>query len=340
MKENCDTMYAKAMSSAKFFEVGTRNCAIDDTTNTGSAQREGTHMPNGIKWNDRFSIGVDAIDSAHKRLFTIVGELLSLNEDMAKQQDACKEGIKYFNSYAMKHFAEEEAYMKSVGYAGYAVHKSLHDSLRDDTLPALEAEMEEHDYSKESVRHFLGICIGWLNAHIMIEDYAITGKSPSKWTHLASENDTDSLCKTFINSLETLCHSKAQVVSQHYGGEDFASGKTICCRLAYLAKDKSRLQFYFVFEESLALHTLSAILSQEIAWVDQTAISAMQILSEQFVGTLKRHFMADKKYLLEKSELIDFGQFVRAFDKEYPPYSLLFSVGGKGYCAFCAGDSL
>ena len=293
-------------------------------------------MPNGIKWNDRFSIGVDMIDSAHKKLFTIVGELIGLNEDEAKQRDACKEGIKYFNSYAMKHFAQEEAYMKSIGYAGYAVHKSLHDSLRDDTLPTLEAEMEEHGYSRESVRHFLGICIGWLNAHIMIEDYAITGKSPSKWAHSASENDTDSLCKTFIHSLETLCHAKAQVVSQHYGGEDFASGKTICCRLNYLAKDKSRLQFYFIYEESLVLHTLSAILSQDIVQVNQTAISAMQILSEQFAGTLKSHFMNDKKYLLEKSGQIDFDQFTRALDKEYPPYSLLFSVEDKGYCAFCA----
>ena len=293
-------------------------------------------MANKIKWNERFCIGVDAVDRAHEKLFTIVDELISLNEDAAKQQDACREGIKYFNSYAMKHFAEEEAYMKSIGYTGYAVHKSLHDNLRDDTLPTLEVELEEHDYSKESVRHFLGICIGWLNAHIMIEDYAITGKSPSKWTHSASENATDSLCKTFIGSLETLCHSKAQVVSQHYGGEDFASGKAICYRLTYLAKDKSRLQFYFVFEESLVLHTLSAILSQDIVRVDQTAISAMQIISEQFVGTLKSHFMTDKKYLLEKSDLIDFDRFVRTFDKEYPPYSLLFSVGGKGYCAFCA----
>ena len=293
-------------------------------------------MSNGIKWNDLFCIGVDTIDSAHEKLFSIVGKLISLNEDEAKQQDACREGIRYFNSYAMKHFAEEEAYMRSVGYAGYAMHKSLHDNLRDETLPTLEAELEENGYSKESVCHFLGICIGWLNAHIMIEDYAITGKSPSKWTHPAAESETDSLSKTFIHSLEALCHAKAQAVSQHYGGEDFASGKTICYRLTYLAKDKSRLQFYLVFEQSLVLHTLSAILRQDILRIDQTAISAMQIFSEQFVYTFKSHFMTDKKYLLEKSDLITFDRFVRTFDKEYPPYSLLFSVEGKGYCAFCA----
>lgn len=293
-------------------------------------------MPNEIKWNTRFNIGINTIDKAHERLFTIVGKLISLNEDEQKQQYACREGVKYFKSYAMKHFAEEEDYMRSINYAGYAMHKSLHDDLRDETLPALEAELEEHNYSREAVRHFVGICLGWLNAHIMIEDYAITGKSSSKWLQQAAEDETDALIKTFLHSLETMCHSRAQIVSQHYGGEDFSSGKTLCYRLNYISKDKDSLQFYFAYEESLVLKTLSAILGQDFPKIDQTAISAMKILSEQFVGTLREHFMAGKKFLLEKNDHMTFDQFVRTFDKAYPPYSLLFSTEGQGYCAFCA----
>ena len=102
-------------------------------------------MTKEIKWNDRFKVGVESIDSAHKKLFSIVGKLIALNEDENKQRHACREGIKYFKSYTIKHFEEEEAYMQSIGYLGLAVHKSLHDSLRDKTLPALEAEMEAQD---------------------------------------------------------------------------------------------------------------------------------------------------------------------------------------------------
>lgn len=295
-------------------------------------------MPNEIKWNDRFSIGVDTIDRAHERLFTIVGRLISLNEDETKQQHACREGIKYFNSYALKHFAEEEAYMRSINYPGYTLHKTLHDNLREETLPALEEELEEQGYSKESVRHFIGISVGWLTSHIMREDYAITGKSASKWTHPASDNETDSLSKSIVRALESMCQAKSQIVSQHYGGDDFSSGKTLCYRLTYLAKDKSHLQFYLVYEEPLVLRTLSDILGQDIPRIDQTAISAMKILSEQFVDTVKQHFMVDKKYYLEKNDLMTFEQFVRTFDKEYPPYSLLFRAEGKGYFAFCAID--
>lgn len=293
-------------------------------------------MPKEIKWNDRFCIGVDTVDRAHERLFTIVGKLINLNEDEVKQQHACREGIKYFNSYAMKHFADEEAYMRSINYPGYAIHKSLHDNLRNETLPTLEAELEAQHYSRESVQHFLGICIGWLNCHIMREDYAITGKSASKWTHQAAENETDALSKAIIHTLEAMCQAKSQAVSQHYGGEDFASGKTLCYRLTYLSKDKEHWQFYLVYEESLVLRTLSEILSQELPRIDQTAVSAMKILSEQFVDSIKIHFMSGKKYLLEKNDQMTFDQFVRTFDKEYPPYSLLFSTEGKGYFAFCA----
>ena len=293
-------------------------------------------MPNEIKWNDHFRIGVDAIDKAHERLFIIVGKLISLNETEEKQQYACREGVKYFKSYAIKHFAEEETYMKSIHYAGYAMHKSLHDNLREETLPALEAELEEHDYSMEAVRHFVGICLGWLNAHIMIEDYAITGKRSRKWIEQATEDETDALIRTFLHSLETLCHSRAQIVSEHYDGDDFSSGKTLCYRLTYISKDKDSMQFYFAYEESLALKTISAILGQDFPRVDQTAISAMKILSEQFVSTLKEHFMVGKKFYLEKNDYMTFDQFVRTFDKTYPRYSLLFSSEGKGYCAFCA----
>ncbi len=47
-------------------------------------------MAKEIKWNDRFNVGVESIDSAHRKLFSIVGKLIALNEDEAKQQHAGK----------------------------------------------------------------------------------------------------------------------------------------------------------------------------------------------------------------------------------------------------------
>ena len=184
-------------------------------------------MTKEIKWNDRFKVGVESIDSAHKKLFSIVGKLIALNEDENKQRHACREGIKYFKSYTIKHFEEEEAYMQSIGYLGLAVHKSLHDSLRDKTLPALEAEMEAQDYSTESVGHFLGICVGWLNGHIMVEDRAITGKNPHKWVHQPDDDELENLEKALSQGLESLSQTDVDIVSRRYSGEGFSTGNPL-----------------------------------------------------------------------------------------------------------------
>ena len=293
-------------------------------------------MAKEIKWNDRFNVGVESIDSAHRKLFSIVGKLIALNEDEAKQQHACREGIKYFKSYTMKHFADEEAYMQSIGYPGLAVHKSLHDSLRDKTLPALEAEMEAQDYSTEAVGHFLGICVGWLNGHIIVEDRAITGKNPQKWVHQPDDNELESVEKALMQGLEGLSQSKTEVISRRYSGEAFSTGKTLCFRLTYRTEEKKPVRVYLIYEESLVLQALSEILRKEIRRIDETVITAMKLLSEQFVSRLQTHFPLSMCCSFERNDMLTFEQFVRTFDKEYPPYSLLLSAEGKGYFAFCA----
>ena len=293
-------------------------------------------MAKEIKWNDRFNVGVESIASAHRKLFSIVGKLIALNEDEAKQQHACREGIKYFKSYTMKHFADEEAYMQSIGYPGLAVHKSLHDSLRDKTLPALEAEMEAQDYSTESVGHFLGICVGWLNGHIIVEDRAITGKNPQKWVHQPDDNELESVEKALMQGLEGLSQSKTEVISRRYSGEAFSTGKTLCFRLTYRTEEKKPVRVYLIYEESLVLQALSEILRKEIRRIDETVITAMKLLSEQFVSRLQTHFPLSMCCSFERNDMLTFEQFVRTFDKEYPPYSLLLSAEGKGYFAFCA----
>lgn len=86
-------------------------------------------MAKELVWNERFNIGVEKVDKAHRRLFSIVYKLMVLSEDEKKRKWASAEAIKFFKSYALKHFAEEEEYMRSIHYDGYEMHKRLHDVL-------------------------------------------------------------------------------------------------------------------------------------------------------------------------------------------------------------------
>ncbi len=288
-----------------------------------------------VKWNDRFNIGVESIDRAHQRLFSIVAKLLSLNEDTDKQQHACREGIKYFKSYTIKHFADEEAYMQSINYSDYAIHKNLHDNMKNITLPALERELDAQNYSIESVQHFVGICVGWLNAHIMIEDHAITGRTTKKWVHEPSSDEIVSLEKAVVQALDNLLRVKAEIVSTRYSGEDFSSDNALCYRLLYSSSTGEKRQAYLVYEEKMILCILNEMLDKSIKKIDKTVAYAIKMLSQKLMDCISEHFVLTHGYQMEKIDMLTFEQVVRAFEKQYPPYSLLFSTNKNGYFAFC-----
>lgn len=70
----------------------------------------------------------------------------------------------------------------SLNYEEYEMHRHLHDNLRNVTIPALDKDLEENNYNRDSIERFISIVAGWLTGHIMIVDLAIAGKSRSKWS--------------------------------------------------------------------------------------------------------------------------------------------------------------
>lgn len=118
-----------------------------------------------IVWQDKYKIDVDFIDEEHKKLFSTMNRLLKISQDEEKSEWGCREGVKYLKNHTIEHFEHEEGYMRSIDYSDYEIHKRLHDNFRFKTLPALEEELVNTDYSIESIRHFLGVCIGWVIAH-------------------------------------------------------------------------------------------------------------------------------------------------------------------------------
>lgn len=140
-------------------------------------------MAKEFEWREDLNIGVDIIDKEHQRLFRIINRLFAFREEEKDNQWTCQEGIKYFKGHAMKHFEDEEAYMASIGYEGLEHHRLIHRGFREDTLPALERELERSNYASESVDHFLGVCSGWLIGHTVTEDQAIVGKYDQRWTN-------------------------------------------------------------------------------------------------------------------------------------------------------------
>ena len=288
-------------------------------------------MENQMVWQDEYSIGVEVIDREHQRLFKIINRLLAYDDD--KRQWACQEGIKYFKTHAMKHFTEEEDYMASIGYEGLETHRQIHRIFRDSTLPALERELEETGYSPDSVKHFLGVCAGWLIGHTLTEDQAIVGGKVSKWGSLLPEEELDELKKVIVQQVFDMFRLESEAITTAYGGEKFGQG--VYYRLVYDAGDDLRQEIIMVFEEKLLINTVGRIMGLETGKLDVMLVNAARYTARQFVERVLEHFPSPRPYVLKEENLISYEQFQGTFERAKPQVSLLFNTSGSGYFAYC-----
>lgn len=287
-----------------------------------------------VIWDDSFSIGVEIIDLAHQRLLSIVRKMIGLAHDteQEKKRWACEEGIKYFKSYCMKHFAEEEAYMRSIGYDGYDAHKLIHDEMRDTTLPALEQKLADSDYSDQAMEDFLGACMGWLTGHIMIEDHKITQHDPGSRGSEASQEDISQLIHAMSQTIQGLFGLDTQVASDHYDGEDF--GKALHYKLTYHNILGEKIHVMFAFGRPLVTRTVGKMLFLTFHKVNKTVISAMQQLSQQIMHNLRDLIQTEDTFTLSEDEMLSPKRFRQEFETGSSLYSLLFETE-LGYFAFC-----
>jgi hemerythrin len=81
-----------------------------------------------MEWEDRFDLGVGAMDDQHRGLIAAMNEL----HDRATAGASPQEVLHLVDDLlerTVAHFAAEEAHMKSVGFEGLAIHRTIHHSL-------------------------------------------------------------------------------------------------------------------------------------------------------------------------------------------------------------------
>jgi hemerythrin-like metal-binding protein len=291
-------------------------------------------MEGQLVWKDEYNIGVDIIDKEHERLFKIINKLFRFSDVKNKSQWACQEGIKFFKDHAVKHFAEEEEYMESVGYERLEVHRHIHEEFRVRTIPALELELEQTDYSADSVDHFLGVCAGWLIGHTLMEDRAIAGKGRSRWMKLLQGKEQEAMKKVILQLMYDLFRLEASVISETYGGERF--GRGIYHRLVYgTDQEEERWEIFMVFEEKLLINTVGKAMGIKTNKLNTMLMNAARYTARQFVECVKEHLPDMEGYELKEENLLTYEQFQKVFGHEKLHVSLLIDTG-EGYFSYCA----
>ncbi len=265
-------------------------------------------------WNDRLNIGVEIIDEAHAYLFRIAGKLIELIENEANYRNACREGLRYLEDYCMQHFSEEEAYMRSIRYRGYEKHKQLHDIFRDQTLVSLKKNLEASDYSQAAAHRFLGVLLGWLTGHIMVEDQEIAGE-----IHTAGNHDTSSetaiAAGAVSQAMQDMFRLEAKLADGNYQGRNM--GMEFFCRLCYDADDGGKVQLLLGMEERLLRRGVGLLFGlyamQNTALVHEVSLQ----IFEQFLHYMGKLFEPDTAYRLSRAELLTDDEFRSDFMTRY-----------------------
>lgn len=290
-------------------------------------------MENQLVWKDEFNLGIKIIDDEHQRLFQIINRLFTLTGEETKSRRACQESIKYFKEHALKHFDDEERYMELIGYEELEIHRRLHREFRDNSLPALEAELVKEEYSPTSVEHFLAVCAGWLIGHTLTEDVAITGKDTSKWGDLLPEEELAAMEKMILKLLNNMFQLKGKVISNSYGGERFGNG--VYYRLVYgREQDDKEWEILLVFEDRMLINTVGRMMGIRSDNLDIMLLNAARYTACQFVRRVMGHFPSAYSYEMTEENLLSYEHFREIFEKRQPQVSLLFSTD-EGYFSYC-----
>lgn len=288
-----------------------------------------------FEWREEYEIGVENIDKAHRQLFRIVNRIINnfMDTDFDKNKTTCIEAIKYLKSYTVNHFAEEEAYQRSISYGGYKVHKKIHDNMRDVVIPALESEVVSKSYSREALEHFAGACAGWLAAHVLVEDQAITGKRRSKWMEtVINEDNREELLVNIVQSyVKSLFRMNSHIVSKKYQGYELT--KPFCYTDVFTDPNGGTYRAVSAVEESVLAVIAQKFFNESVFVMDGMMSSMLSEMLKSFNMEIMMAFLGNPLTNAE-SRIMSVSDFYKLFDTVYPDYTMLWRTD-HGYISFC-----
>jgi hemerythrin len=150
-------------------------------------------------WKESLRIGVNSIDEQHKELFEKTDELLcAVQGDGEDKKQKCVSAILFLKDYAVRHFADEEAYQRFIGYRDYDLHKKMHEKFVAVVLEH-ERKMLASDFDDRDVKAFTGMLMAWILHHVSDADQKITKKdgvseTPDNYKDIIINSVIDVLC--------------------------------------------------------------------------------------------------------------------------------------------------
>lgn len=119
-----------------------------------------------IVWTADYSVGVDLMDSQHRRIIDLVNRLID-GHGTENDAEVVAETISKMLQYTREHFASEETLLLQYEYPACDDHRNLHRKFLKDAIQFNTAVMLKVDGTSTKLLEYLR---DWWIDHILIED--------------------------------------------------------------------------------------------------------------------------------------------------------------------------
>ena len=119
-----------------------------------------------IDWDEKFSVGVAAVDHEHRELIGLVNEAHDRLMHFGTESEVVDFLGEIFARIAA-HFALEEQLMRAKNYEAYGEHKADHERLLDEIREIMDDYEDEAFFSEEQFAHQLRT---WFTEHFRTHD--------------------------------------------------------------------------------------------------------------------------------------------------------------------------
>jgi hemerythrin-like metal-binding protein len=119
-----------------------------------------------INWRDEFSVGVEEMDTQHKKLLAMINRLIEEQHTLTDPKTIA-DLLTAMTDYAREHFRAEEYLMAEYDFDRKNLQEKQHKEFIDKTVSFLSATNIGPNILSNALLDYLG---SWLVGHILTED--------------------------------------------------------------------------------------------------------------------------------------------------------------------------
>lgn len=268
-----------------------------------------------------FSIGVPLIDAQHQSLFNAVDRIYAIlsDGDLARDQRMAKDAIFFLQQHTIRHFQDEEAYMRSICDGNYDLHKAQHDAI----LVELEKKKEEivsSGYSPDAIRRLLGTLLSWLTYHTREVDRLI-GQAPTKAEsfHPAAV----ALDRAITQVLTDMLQITPKLVDPTYDGSMY--GNELFCVVSGTTVASELLHILYAVDLQVIEQAVGKLLGIPVTQTDDLVLSAFEELCRVLSIHFVKEYRSNTFFHIEHSHVAKEDQLPALIPASSPLCSVLFN---------------